>query len=261
MEIDFEVNTNFNSKITNRIVRFQSEFQVFELNVIIILSQDLYNQKEQSSKFWKLIFFGVLSTIGSIYIFRKLFYSTQKVKKKENSKITGGHIESASKIIALKESENKNKGEKKKGKNKKNKKLEIDKESNIIKNEKTAVINKSIRTVIKTNDNKKERSETKTFGVIYINKDKQNIKIEKEKSKKDIQVINKIENKTSEKKEEKKIEKEQEKDNNEMKENNIIENKISNNEEEENNINNELNSGTNNNQILINNNDVIIKFK
>ena len=44
MEIDFEVNTNFNSKITNRIVRFQSEFQVFELNVIIILSQDLYNQ-------------------------------------------------------------------------------------------------------------------------------------------------------------------------------------------------------------------------
>jgi hypothetical protein len=110
MEIDFEVNTNFNSKITNRIVRFQSEFQVFELNVIIILSQDLYNQKEQSSKFWKLIFFGVLTTIGSIYFFRKLFYSSQKVKKKENSKITGGHIESASKIIALKESENKNKG-------------------------------------------------------------------------------------------------------------------------------------------------------
>ena len=35
-------------------------------------------------------------------------------------KITGGHIESASKIIALKESENKNKGEKKKKKIQKN---------------------------------------------------------------------------------------------------------------------------------------------
>jgi len=259
MEIDFEVNTNFNSKITNRIVKFQSEFQVFELNVIIILSQDLYNQKERTYKFWKLIFFGVLPTFISIYIFRKLFYSNQKTKKKENSKITGGHIESANKIIALKESESKNKGEKKKGKNKKNKKIEIDRESNIIKNEKTAVINKSIKTVIKTNDNKKERSETKTFGVIYINKDKQNIKIEKEKSKKDIPVINKIENKIIEKKEEikeKKIEKEQEKDNNEIQENNLIENKIQNNEDEENNINNEFTSGKNNNQILVNNNDV-----
>ena len=260
MEIDFEVNTNFNSKITNRIVKFQSEFQVFELNVIIILSQDLYNQKEQTYKFWKLIFFGVLPTFISIYIFRKLFYSNQKTKKKENSKITGGHIESANKIIALKESESKNKGEKKKGKNKKNKKIEVDRESNIIKNEKTAVINKSIKTVIKTNDNKKERSETKTFGVIYINKDKQNIKIEKEKSKKDIPVINKIENKIIEKKEEikeKKIEKEQEKDNNEIiQENNLVENKIQNNEDEENNINNEFTSGKNNNQILVNNNDV-----
>ena len=258
MEIDFEVNTNFNNKITNRIVKFQSEFQVFELNVIIILSQDLYDQKKQTSKFWKFIFFGILPTLISIYAFRKLFYSNEKLKKKDNSSITGGHIESVNKIIALKESE---KSEKKKGKNKKNKKIEADKENNSIRHEKTAIINKTIKTVIKTNDNKKERSETKTFGVIYINKDKQNIKIEKEKSKKDINVINKTE-KIIEKKEEikeKKIEKPQEKNNNEIKENNnISENNNSNVESEENNIDYEYNSGknNNNNQLVVNNNEV-----
>ena len=261
MEIDFEVNTNFNNKITNRIVKFQSEFRVFELNVIIIVSKELYDQKKRSFKLSKIFFFFILPTLATVYVFQKYFNYT-KEQEKENSKINGGHIENANKIIALKESENKNKGEKKKGKNKKNKKNEIDRESNIIKNEKTAVINKSIKTVIRTNDNKKERSETKTFGVIYINKDKQNIKIEKEKNKKDISIINKTENKNTEKREdskEKKIEKIQEKKINEAKDNdNKIINEISNPEKNENNNNNENNTSKNNNQLEIKN-DVINK--
>ena len=253
MEIDFEINTNFNSRITNRVVKFQSEFQVFELNVIIILSQDLYNEKKQTSKFWKIILFFILPTFISIYIFKNLFYSNQN--RKENSKING-HIESVNKKIILKDSENKNK-EKKKGKNKKNKKLsEENKENNMIKNEKTAFYNKSIKTVIKTNENRKEKLETKTFGVIVINKDKENIKIEKEKNKKDISTINKSDNKNIEKKQDIK-EKREEKNLDKIKGKNINEIKDSNNnnsENEENIINYEYNSGKNNNQI-INNND------
>ena len=254
MEIDFEVNTNFNNRITNRVVKFQSEFQVFELNVIIILSQDLFNEKKQTSKFWKIVFFFILPSFISIYIFKNLFYSNQI--KKENSKING-HIESVNKKIALKEIDNKNK-DKKKGKNKKNKKLsEENKESNIIKNEKTAFYNKSIKTVIKTNENRKEKLETKTFGVIVINKDKENIKIEKEKNKKDISVINKTDHKNIENTKDVKDKKEEIKEKNleNLKGKNIDEIKDNNNSsQEENIINYEYNSGNNNNQ-LINNND------
>ena len=259
MDIDFEVTANFNNKITNRIVNFQTEFQAFELNIIIIISNDLYDQKKISFKFSKIIFFFILPTLVSIFISQKFFYSN-KIKKRENSIINGGHIESANKIIALKENENKIKGEKKKGKNKKNKKNEIDKENNIIKNEKTAVINKSIKTVIKTNDNKRERSETKTFGVIYINKDRQNIKIEKEKNKKDISVINKTENKNNEKNEEikeikieKKLENEFGKNIDEIKDKNKIENKNSNSDYNENIINDGNNLKDSNNELDIKN--------
>ena len=123
MEIDFEITTNFNNVITNRVVSFQSDFQGFELNVIIIISKDLIEQNKHISKLPKIISFIIFPTLVSICICQKLFYSNQK-EKRESSIIKGsqGHIESAIKSNSIKENENKNKGDKKKIKNKKNKK-------------------------------------------------------------------------------------------------------------------------------------------
>ena len=124
MEIDFEVTTNFNNGITNRVVRFQSDFQGFELNIIIIISKDLIEQNKHISKLPKIISFIIFPSLVSIYICQKLFYSNQKEKKRESSIIKGGqgHIESAIKSNTIKENENKNKGDKKKIKKKKKKK-------------------------------------------------------------------------------------------------------------------------------------------
>ena len=258
IELDFEVTTNFNNAITNRIVKFQSDFQGFELNIIIIISKELCEQNKHFFKLSNIVFVIIMPTLIFIYICRKLIDSNQKKDLSESSIINGGqgHIESAKKLNSLKENENKNKGQKKKGK-KKNKNNENDKESNILKHEKTAVNYKSVKTVIKSNDNNKVKSETKTFGVIYINKDKQNINVDKEKNKKEVSIINKPENKNNEKKEEvkeKKIEKIPEKTINES--NPISEHKSSISDFEENNeniISYEYNTGKNNKQININN--------
>ena len=248
MEIDFEVITNFNKEVTNRVVKFQSDFQSFELNIIILISKELIDLKQKYSLIPIIIYGILIPTLILIIFLQKFYWNEQKEKKRENSIINGGHIESANKTNVIKENENKIK-EKKKGKNKKNKKIDIEKGNNIIKNEKTAVNYKSIKTVIKTNENKKEKSETKTFGVIFINKDKQNIKIEKEKEKKkEIPIINKIENKNNEIKEELKEENKNENNNNQIEKKNL------NSENNKNIINYEYTTGKINNQIDINKN-------
>ena len=107
IEINFEINTKFNNFITNKVVKFHSEYHVFELNVIIIISKDL-------SHFWsfsKILFFIIIPSLITFLIFQKLFISDNKL---ENSKITGGHIESVNKFATMKELENKNNEGKKK---------------------------------------------------------------------------------------------------------------------------------------------------
>ena len=207
VEINFEITTNFNNAITNRVIKFQSDYQAFELNVIIIISKELCEQNKHYSKFWNIFFIIIIPTLIFIYIVQKTINSEQSITKRESSIINGGqgHIESAKKLNIIKENEIKNKVQKKKGKHKKNKTNDNDKENDVIKNEKTAVNYKSVKTVIKNNENNKVKSETKTFGVIYINKDKKDINIGKDKNKKDISMINKMENKNNEDTETKEI--------------------------------------------------------
>ena len=259
VEINFEISTNFNNAITNRVIKFQSDYQVFELNIIIIISKELCELNKHYSKFTNIIFIIIIPTLIFIYIVRKSINSDQITNKRESSIIKGGqgHIESAKKLNIIKENEIKNKVQKKKVKYKKNKTNDIEKENNVIKNEKTAVNYKSIKTVIKSNENNKVKSETKTFGVIYINKDKKDINLEKDKNKKDISIINKTENKNNEKNEEtKEIKNEKIPDKiiNESNTNSEHKSSISDFEENsENIINYEYKNNKNNKQININN--------
>jgi hypothetical protein len=259
VEINFEISTNFNNAITNRVIKFQSDYQDFELNIIIIISKELCELNKHYSKFTNIIFIIIIPTLIFIYIVRKSINSDQITNKRESSIINGGqgHIESAKKLNIIKENEIKNKVQKKKGKYKKNKTNDIEKENNVIKNEKTAVNYKSIKTVIKSNENNKVKSETKTFGVIYINKDKKDINLEKDKNKKDISIINKTENKNNEKNEEtKEIKNEKIPDKiiNESNTNSEHKSSISDFEENsENIINYEYKNNKNNKQININN--------
>ena len=263
IEMNFEITINFNNYITNKVVKFQTEYQVFELNVIIIISKDLYEQKMHLWHLSKILFFIIIPTLISFYVFQKLFYSNNIMNKRENTKISGGHIESANKFPVIKEIiENKNEGKKKtKNKKNKNKKNNMDKNNRIIKNEKIMSY-KTIKTVYESNENKNEKLESKTFGVICINKDKNNIKPDKEreKSKRDISVLNKMEVKNKEIMEkpieeikEKKIIKIQEKN---IKENEEINNKNINIQNEKDNQDNIISyeySTRNNNQMDINN--------
>ena len=260
VEINFEVTTNFNNAITNRVVKFQSDYQGFELNVIIIISKELCEQNKHYSKFSNIIFVIIIPTLIFIYIVQKSINSDQSINKRESSIINGGqgHIESAKKLNIIKENENKNKAQKKKSKHRRNKSNDINKENNVIKNEKTAVNYKCVKTVIKNNENNKVKSETKTFGVIYINKDKKDINIDKDKNKKDISIISKKESKNKEDKNEEtkeiKIEKIPEKIINESNTNSEHKSSISDFEENsENIINYEYKNNKSNKQININN--------
>ena len=125
MEIDFEVITNFNKEVTNRVVKFQSDFQSFELNIIILISKELIDLKQKYSLIPIIIYGILIPTLILIIFLQKFYWNEQKEKKRENSIINGGHIESANKTNVIKENENKIK-EKKKGKNKKNKKIDIE---------------------------------------------------------------------------------------------------------------------------------------
>ena len=262
IEIDFEVTTNFNNAITDRVVKFQSDYKGFELNVIIIISKELCQKNKFFYKFSNIIFIIIMPTLILIYIIQKSLNSEQIINKRETSIINGGqgHIESAKKINIIKENEIKNKGQKKKGKHKKNKNNEINKESKIIKNEKAAVNYKSVKTVIKNNDNNKVKSETKTFGVIYINKDKQDINTDKDKNKKDTPKTNKTENKNIVKKaeiKEKNIEKISEKIISESNTNSEHKSSISDFEEiNESIINYEYNRRKNSKQISVSNDSI-----
>ena len=126
--INFDININFLNEITKRVVKFNTDYQVFELNVIIIISKELFEQKRLYWKMLKIILLIFTPVIIAFVVFKKMLtVDKAATKKKEIPKINNSHIENRlinNNEIKNEESENKKNYGKKKGKNKKNKKIE-----------------------------------------------------------------------------------------------------------------------------------------
>ena len=178
--INFDININLLNEITKRVVKFNTDYQVFELNVIIIISKELFEQKRLYWKMLKIILLIFIPAIIAFAVFKKMLIVDKIVnKKKEIPKINNSHIENRPIInneIKNEESENKKIYGKKKGKNKKNRKIEKnEKDREIKKVDKINVIDKYFKKkVIETpEDNKIDNFElnnkNKTFGVIRLN--------------------------------------------------------------------------------------------
>ena len=297
IDINMEISINFGNYITNRVVTFNTEYQSFKLNVIIIISKELYEQKIFYWKISKIFSFIVIPFVISVIILKKIFSFNKDLKKKaiESGKINGSNnlIENRqinnNEKINQKESDIKKNYGKKKGKNKKNKKIEKNDKSekeNIIKK----IDNSSIDKYFKKSDNsetdKKEKPEilnkNKTFGVIRLNKDniQNNNIIEKEKKEISTIINNKSENnkkinerseskditnkkKNYKKNNENKIEEKKINNNNKEAKNEIIEHKDNINEKNNyinNNINNNINNIINSNNNISNNINIKINI-
>ena len=186
IDIDFEITTNFGNYITNRVVKFNTDYQTYELNVIIIISKDLYEQKLLYWKISKIISIIFIPFLISGLIFKKIFAFNKNSNKKEINKINNNFIENRqinNNEKIFKENDNKKMFGKKKGKNKKNKKYDkIEKviDNKNIKYENNNGIDKYFKKSGNENNvnNKKEKSEiinkNKTFGVIRLNKENNN---------------------------------------------------------------------------------------
>ena len=287
IDINFEVTTHFGNYIKNRVVKFNTDYQTFELNVIII-SKDLYEQNIFYWKIFKCILYIFIPFVISILILKKKFIFNKINNKIEINKINNSHIENRQ-IINNEKNEIENKinysYSNKKGKNPKNRKYQkVEKEPIIKKNEKNTVIDKYFRKPgNETNENiKKEKPEiinkNKTFGVIRINKDNinnnnnsNNSNKEKElnnKNKKETQIIKEKseskDNKINKKKIQKVIDNKEdsidEKKQLKKIETNEIEKKLSNKNENENSINNKINNIINANSSISNNINIKINI-
>ena len=195
MNIDFEITTNFQNYITNRVVKFHTDYQSFEINVIIIISKDLYEQKILYWKMSKTISLTFIPLLISVFILRKIFSSNEKESKTKikEKKFSNENIETKpGTIIEKKFKENEYSrmiNVKKKGKNKKNKKTDIEPVFSHT-NTNTNIIDKYFKKVNvipadETENNKKEKNEittpntnininksNKTFGVIVLKRKK-----------------------------------------------------------------------------------------
>ena len=201
LDINFDITINFGNYITNRVVKFNTEYQTFELNVIIIISKDLYEQKIFYWKILKIILYIFIPLLISVFILQKIFVFNKDINnKKEIPKISNNNIENRpinnNENNKIKEKETNKKNGKKKGKNKKNKKFEKNEKENIIKkNDKNNLIDKYFKKSENIESDKKEKSEiinkNKTFGVIRLNKDNNQSSNILEKEKKDTSNTNK----------------------------------------------------------------------
>ena len=182
IDINIEVNAYFGNYIKNRIVRFNTDYQSFELNVIII-AKDLY---EQNIYYWRIaknVLLIFIPLLFSVILLNKLLF--KKINKKEIKPIINSNIENKQtnlndKKVKEKEVKKIYNNEGKRGKRNKNRKYEkIEKENNTKKDENPNEIDKYFKRQGKENvENiiKKEKPEiinnrNKTFGVIILNKD------------------------------------------------------------------------------------------
>ena len=194
IDINIEVNTHFGNYIKNRIVKFNTDYQTFELNVIII-SKDFY---EENLYYWKIvknILLIFIPTLISVIILNKLLFkkiNNKEIKAINKNKNENRQINTNDKKV--KENEIKkiyNYGNKK-GKNKKNRKYQkVEKENNNDKkDEKTNTIDKYLKKQVNENSEnsiKKEKPEiinnrNKTFGVILLNKDNKKLNVNNDKA-------------------------------------------------------------------------------
>ena len=286
IDINIEVNAYYGNYIKNRIVRFNTDYQSFELNVIII-AKDSY---EQNIYYWKIaknILLIFIPIIISVIILNKLLF--KKINKKEikpinNSNIENKQINSNDKKIKENDIKKNYNNVNKRGKKTKNKKLQkIEKENNTKSDEKPNVIDKYFKKPGNENyDNKKEKPEfinnrNKTFGVIILNKDNMKTNANNDKTLSNNKVINKNEtqkkNEKSESKDKKlnkkKIQNINEIKDNDKSKNDIIQKKdINNNERKEisqkeginNNINDKINNIINSNSNISNNINIKINI-
>ena len=185
IDIDFEITINFGVSITNRIVKFNTDYQSFDLNVIIIISKDLYEQKTFFNKILKILSFVIIPLLISGLVFKKYYNFNKNIEtKKEINKINNNLIEKRQIIKNEKnliENEKKKNYSKNKGKNKKNKKLEkIEKEvEEKSKSEKNLGLDKYFKKPIQDEKiikpEKYEKTEItpkdKTFGVLVLKKE------------------------------------------------------------------------------------------
>ena len=211
IDINMDISINFGNDITKRVVKFNTEYQTFKLNVIIIISKELYEQKILYWKISKIVLYIVIPFFISVLFLKKIFAFSKNLnkQKKETTKTISNNLIENRQINNneknnKKETDNKINYGKKKVKNKKNRKYEkndkTEKENTNIK-----IDNNSIDKYFKKSENsendRKEKPEiinkNKTFGVIRLNKDinqNNNNVIEKEKKEISTIITNKNEN-------------------------------------------------------------------
>ena len=124
LDLDIEIKPNFNNYITNKNVYFKTEYQVFSLNVIIIIDKDIYIKNNMfKNKIIPLIFILIILMLVFL-IFKAMFQLIKYYKNKINNNIKSEENNYQEKILYP----NKNSLDKRKEKEKEN---ERDNKANI----------------------------------------------------------------------------------------------------------------------------------
>ena len=184
LDIDMEIKPNIKNYITNKNIYFNTDYQAFNLNVIIIISKDVYIQNNLVKN--KIIPFIIILIICIIiYGLGKVVYKIIKLSKNK-------FIDNNEKLIkkSEKESNSKNYKDNEIEKNEKNENDKQIEEDNIIDN----IDNIKNITKNKKKKNKKKKSKSSEINQTDINQEKQekieNIENEKKESpKKDLEKI------------------------------------------------------------------------
>ena len=141
VNIDIEITPNFRHEFNNKIIYFNSDYKTFYLNVIILLSNDFSETKDNLWVYFKIIIIAFTIIIIMLYSLGKIIILFQKQRRKmcDNNLVkddTDSKGEKKETIIKLENndivSENnknsnyqQNKGKQKQGKKKKNRKKSI----------------------------------------------------------------------------------------------------------------------------------------
>ena len=230
IDIDLEIKPNYRMKGLNKIIYFNTEYQSFYLNVIVIITDDFYEKK---NFMWICLKFLVLFIIiFNIIVFsvNKIYKTIQKQKKeimgeeinkeeilKENEDKENNLIEDKKEINVINNEDNvkhnnyrQNKTNRKKKRKKSIQKEEIDINNNN-NNNNNDIINNTINNKEEKENNKEDIIKKEELINENVNKENDNNIIKEIENKNEIEKIKEKEKEKEEVKENKKEEKKEEK--------------------------------------------------
>ena len=194
IDIDIEIKPNMNNYITNKNIYFNTEYQVFNLNVIIIISKDVYIKNNLFKNkiipiIFLLIVFSILFLLGKaifkIINFYKTKFATKKEKildKEEKEEINLENKNEIEKLEKIEEIDKDKKKEEEEENNNKNQSKNKKKKSKKKNKGKSGEINRSDNNQEKIDNidkKEKEEKEEKEFKNEEIKKEEEKKEIEK----------------------------------------------------------------------------------